>query len=425
MDIQFNTKKVSINGYEYTILLHNKVVEQNSGTDTASCALLALCNVLLLSPGLSNVARNLVTFINARQQVSKNDLIQTLSYMGIQQNNTIDINQLLQTLPNLCYHTKTTSDSNSQQLETVTVNPVFNGSFEDGMNMSIFRLYNVGLVHGWIISPVLDPVAYDHVSKYSYENAQRVLIQSYDINRNNLQVANADAILQDANYLKSFLARSATQLTEYGLNHLKEIMVEKSFAVLYRNDGYFTLHKNNGELYILVVDNNYNDSNDIVWKSLKSVSGNQDSYYTGDFIPASAERTMTHVTTTSNHAQVHRTISNPFHDKSEDNVRGTQTNPEGNDAQQQLQDDELLARKLQEQEDEEYAAALRNTYVAGKPPVTKNHNQRKGQSRLDKTDEHNPDSMDKNKKKKKIKNKLFSKKNKSSSGKKGSSCTIM
>lgn len=425
MDILFNTKKVSINGYEYTILLHNKIVEQNNGTDAASCALLALCNVLLLSPGLSNMARNLITLINSRQQVSKKDLIQTLSYIGVQQNNTININQLLQTLPDLCYHTETTSNLNSQRLETLTVDPVFNGSFEDGMNMSIFRLYNVGLVHGWIISPELDPVAYNHVSKYSYENAQRVLVQSYDINKNNLQVANADAILQDANYLKSFLARSATQLTEYGLNHLKEIMVEKSFAVLYRNDGYFTLHKNNGELYILVVDNNYTDSNDIVWKSLKSVSGNQDSYYTGNFIPASIERTMTHATTTSNPIQVNHTISNPFHDKSEDNVKDNQINPEGIDPQQQLQDDELLARKLQEQEDEEYAAALRNTYVAGGPPINGNHNQRKRQSRFDRADKYNPDSMDNNKKKKKSKKKLFSKKNKPSNRKKGSSCTIM
>lgn len=425
MDILFNTKKVSINGYEYTILLHNKVVEQNNGNDAASCALLALCNVLLLSPGLANMARNLITLINSRQQVSKSDLVQTLSYIGVQQNNTININQLLQTLPNLCYHTETTSNPNSQQWETLTIDPVFNGSFEDGMNMSIFRLYNVGLVHGWIISPELDPVAYDHVSKYSYENAQRVLVQSYDINKNNIQVANADAILQDANYLKSFLARSATQLTDYGLNHLKEIMVEKSFAVLYRNDGYFTLHKNNGELYILVVDNNYTDSNDIVWKSLKSVSGNQDSYYTGNFIPASIERTLTQATTTSNPVQVDHTISNPFHDKNEDNVGDNQVHQQEDDPQQQLQDDELLARRLQEQEDEEYAAALRNTYRTDRLTNSGNRNERGRQSKFNRTDRYNPDPMDKNKGKKKLKNKLFSKKNKSGNKKKSSDCTIM
>ena len=425
MDTVFNTKKVSINGYEYTILLHNQAVEQNNGIDAASCALLALCNVLLLSPGLSNMARNLITLINSRQQVSKNDIIQILSRIGVEQNNTIDINHLLQILPNLCYHTETTSKPNSQELETLTVDPVFNGSFENGMSMSIFRLYNVGFVHGWMISPELDPVAYDHVSQYSYEKAQRVLVQSYDIKRNNLQVANADEILQDANYLKSFLARSATQLTDYGLNHLKEIMVEKSFAVLYRNDGYFTLHKNNGELYILVVDNNYSDSNDIVWKSLKSVSGNHDSYYTGNFIPASVERTMTHATYTSNSVPMDHTISNPFQDKNEDNVRYSQVGLEGNNPQQQLEEDELLARRLQEQEDEEYAAALRSTYVTTTSHANTNQKQRQRQSRYGRKDEYNSDSKDKNKKKKKLKNKIFSNKNKSNKGKKNSSCIIM
>ena len=425
MDTVFNTKKVSINGYKYTILLHSQAAEQNNGTDAASCALLALCNVLLLSPGLSNMTRNLITLINSRQQVSKNDIIQILSRIGVQQNNTIDINHLLQILPNLCYHTETTSNPNSQELDTLNVDPVFNGSFENGMVMSIFRLYNVGLVHGWMISPELDPVAYDHVSKYSYKKAQGVLVQLYDIKRNNLQVANADEILQDANYLKSFLARSATQLTDYGLNHLKEIMVEKSFAVLYRNDGYFTLHKNNGELYILVVDNNYSDSNDIVWKSLKSVSGSQDSYYTGNFIPASVERTMTHATYTSSPVQIDHTTSNPFQDKNEDNVRYSQVGLNRNNPQQQLEDDELLARRLQEQEDEEYAAALRDKYVPGGPYAKNNQNHCRRPSKFGRTNEDNSNSKDTNKRKKKLKNKILSRKDKSSNRKKNSSCTIV
>ncbi|CAL9732977.1 ubiquitin carboxyl-terminal hydrolase MIY1 [Monosporozyma unispora] len=431
MDTLFNTKRVSINGYDYTILLHNKEVEQTNENSNVSCALLALCNVLLLSPGLAAMARNLITLTQNRPRVSKQDIVQVLSYMGVQQNNTIDINQLLQTLPNLCHHIDSVVDQ-GQQLEMLPIDPEFNGSFEDGMAMSIFRLYNVGLVHGWIINPEADPVAYEHVSRYSYENAQRVLVQSYDIKKNNVQVANGDAILQDANYLKSFLARSATQLTDYGLSHLKEIMVEKSFAVLYRNDQYYTLHKNNGELYILVVDNHYNDANDIVWKSLTSVNGHQDAFYTGSFIQASVGRTVTHATSYS--MPIDNTVSNPFQDNSTAQNRTSQpvvqqsnNTPVVENEQQQLEDDELLARRLQEQEDQEYAEAVRNTYVAG-GPQRRRTNQRSRQSQFGRNDEPEYEfgANDKKKSKNKLKNKLFSRKNKSKSkGKKDSDCIVM
>lgn len=432
MDTLFNTKRVSINGYDYTILLHSQDTahSHDGNNQNVSCALIALCNVLLLSPGLSHMAKNLITLTQNRQQVSKQDIVQVLSYIGVQQNDTIDINQLLQTLPNLCNHDN--DNPQQQSVQNLPVDPEFNGSFEDGMAMSIFRLYNVGLVHGWLISPETDPVAYEHVSRYSYENAQRVLVQSYDIKKGDLQVANSDSILEDANYLKSFLARSATQLTEYGLSHLKEIMVEKSFAVLYRNDEFFTLHKNNGGLYVLVVDNNYQDTNDIVWKSLKSISGNQDALYTGTFIQASVGRTLTHATSYS--IPVEATVTNPFQDSNtnandtNNNIISDNNHIEGQtaDREQQLEDDELLARRLQEQEDQEYADAVRNTYVGGRQRRRTNQRGRRSQYGADEP-EMEPQGKDKKKKRTKLKNKLFSKKDKSkkSGGKKDSDCVVM
>lgn len=151
--------------------------------------------------------------------------------------------------------------------------------------MSIFRLYNVGIVHGWIIDGDNDPNSYEHVSKYSYMGAQKVLVQLYEIQKNNAQFENSEQIQSDAPYLKSFLARSATQLTEYGLNHLREILVERSYAVLFRNDHFCTLYKNNGELFTLVTDPTYRNRKDINWQSLKSVNGSQDSYYTATSFP--------------------------------------------------------------------------------------------------------------------------------------------
>lgn len=319
MNLNFATKSIQINGCPYKILLQN---------DNGPCALVALANVFLLAPRHAREAQELIYLIKRSNSVSLNDLVQALANIGIQNQHgaNTDINQLLQLLPQL--HTG------------LNINPIFNGSFEDGVEMSIFRLYNVGIVHGWIIDGDSDPVAYDHVSKYSYEEAQRVLVQSYDINKNKLQVSNASQILEDANYIKSFLARSATQLTECGLRHLREILVEKSFAILFRNDHFSTIYKNNGELFTLVTDLGFKNRKDIVWQALKSVNGSQDAFYTGNFIPTSLERTETTAT-----AQNDSFVSNPFSDQNETGVGATNTMSE----LQQIQNDEQLARRLQEE----------------------------------------------------------------------------
>nr|CAI6519514.1 BFH_HP1_G0019220.mRNA.1.CDS.1 [Saccharomyces cerevisiae] len=336
MDVTFLTKNVQINGTQFKILLQNGQGE---------CALIALANVLLISPAHARYAQEISRLVRGKETVTLNELVQTLADMGVQNPNGTDVDkqQLLQILPQL--------------YSGLNINPEFNGSFEDGVEMSIFRLYNVGIVHGWIIDGDNDPNSYEHVSKYSYMGAQKVLVQSYEIQKNNAQFENSEQIQSDAPYLKSFLARSATQLTEYGLTHLREILVERSYAVLFRNDHFCTLYKNNGELFTLVTDPTYRNRKDINWQSLKSVNGSQDSYYTGNFIPTSLERTETTAT-----GQNESYISNPFSDQNTGHVTSNQVNS-GTSGVQQIEDDEELARRLQEQEDMRAANNMQNGYA--------------------------------------------------------------
>ncbi|CAI4463830.1 conserved hypothetical protein [Saccharomyces cerevisiae RM11-1a] len=336
MDVTFLTKNVQINGTQFKILLQNGQGE---------CALIALANVLLISPAHARYAQEISRLVRGKETVTLNELVQTLADMGVQNPNGTDVDkqQLLQILPQL--------------YSGLNINPEFNGSFEDGVEMSIFRLYNVGIVHGWIIDGDNDPNSYEHVSKYSYMGAQKVLVQSYEIQKNNAQFENSEQIQSDAPYLKSFLARSATQLTEYGLTHLREILVERSYAVLFRNDHFCTLYKNNGELFTLVTDPTYRNRKDINWQSLKSVNGSQDSYYTGNFIPTSLERTETTAT-----GQNESYISNPFSDQNTGHVTSNQVNS-GASGVQQIEDDEELARRLQEQEDMRAANNMQNGYA--------------------------------------------------------------
>ncbi|CAB4254279.1 similar to Saccharomyces cerevisiae YGL082W Putative protein of unknown function [Maudiozyma barnettii] len=333
MNVNFETKEISVNGSSHYILLQTN--------DEEPSALVALTNVLLLSPSLSSFARNLINLVGSKRSVAMYELVETLANIGIQNPNGINtnINQLLQILPQL--------------QNGLMVNPEFNGSFEDSVEISIFRLYSTGIVHGWIFDSARDPVASEHVSKYSYQEAQRIIVQSYDLMKLEQQQrldAEQREIVEDATYLKSFLARSASQFTEYGLEHLKELLVERSFAVLYRNEHFYTLYKNNGELYTLVSDYAHKLNSDVVWKSLKSVNGSQDTYQTGSFIPATASN----VTSAQN---LTAEVSNPFGDDDHPNdgtaydggmshLPQSSAPPAG-----QMEDDEELARMLQEEED--------------------------------------------------------------------------
>lgn len=342
MNVSFETKEVRINGNVAHILLQ--------ADDKEPSALIALANVLLLSPGLAMFARNLIALVQSRRTVAMSELVETLANIGIQNPSSVNtnINQLLQILP---------------QLQSgLMVNPEFNGSFEDSVEISIFRLFNVGIVHGWMVdgSSGADPVAYDHVSKYSYQEAQRALVQSYDLQGVDPQTMAPQEreICDDAVYLKSFLARSASQFTEYGLTHLREILVERSFAVLYRNEHFYTLYKNGGELYTLVSDRAHSYNSEVVWKSLKSVNGSQDAYNTGSFIPVTVSA---NAQPASNGRDAQRqSVSNPFGDQAHDdsyngnNIAPQQSAPE----QQQMDDDEELARALQEEEDRAAADRL-------------------------------------------------------------------
>lgn len=307
--MEFTTKTIKFEGLKRNILLQN---------ENGPCALVALTNLLVLSPQHKRDAQELIQLLNSNYVVSLQDLITTFANIGVMMDNgqSEDVNELLQLLPQL--HAG------------LNVNPAFNGTFHDNQALALFRLFQVSLTHGWLVDPEQNIQQYERVSHYSYDDAQNLLVQAYDIQNNSVEVENPDDILQDAQYLKSFLARSATQLTEYGIHHLNELLVEGSYAVFFRNDHFSTLHKRNGELFLLVTDLGFKDRADMVWQELKSVKGSHDGFFTADFLPTSLERAD--VTAGTEIAEY------------------SQSEPE--------MTDEQLARMLQEEEDAQYVKNL-------------------------------------------------------------------
>ncbi|AET37972.1 MINDY family deubiquitinase Ecym_2223 [Eremothecium cymbalariae DBVPG len=331
MSLEFETKQVAINGRDLRILLQN---------ENGPCALIALSNVLLICPNNSKHSEELKKLVE-QPVIKLQDLVTALADIAVQNTGESykDTDQLLRLLPQL--HTG------------LSVNPAFDGSFTDGAEMSLFRLFQVSLVHGWLLGPENFPQDYEKLSRYSYEDAQKLIVQSHDIQQGIMSpTVHQHSILKDAQNLRSFFARSATQLTTYGLQHLKQIIMEGSYAVLFRNDHFATICKQNGELFTLVTDLGYKYRSDIVWQSLSFVNGSGDTFHTGEFIPTRLD--LSSVPAAASYAET--APANPFADPSE-----SQTGPSLPSDSAFLTDEEL-ARHLQQEEDNQYARAIQRSY---------------------------------------------------------------
>lgn len=315
MNLLFETKKVKISGSEYRIVLQN---------ENGPCALIALINILLISNQHKNKVPELTKLVDEKRIIQLESLISVLANIAVQNSldtQIQDVNQLLQLLPRL--HTG------------LNINPKFDGSIKDTNEMSLFRLFNVHVVHGWLIDPYQNLNQYECVRHHSYDDAQKLLVQAYDIQQNNLNVQHKDQILQDANYLKSFLECTPAQLTDYGLGYLKTVLTEGSYAVLFRNDHFSTIHMKNGNLFILITDLGFKDCEDITWQSLESVNGSQDLFFTGDLVPIMLHNNVMKFDGSSNHR-------NHTADLNEYLILDQDTN---------FMTDEELAQHLQEKED--------------------------------------------------------------------------
>ncbi|EJS41470.1 YPL191C [Saccharomyces arboricola H-6] len=309
MELSFTTKSVEINGQNHKILLQN---------ENGPCALLALANVMILSPKHTQFSCQLIQLVNKKNEIFLRELVQVLADIGLQvtDNSGTDVSELLTLLPQL--H------------KGLDINPEFNGSFENSREMSIFRLFNVDLVHGWVVDNSSNIATNEKLSRYSYESAQRVLTQAADINSGISRDDNSKEILDDAMHIELFLNESPTQLTTFGLQLLRQKLPHNMYSILFRNDHFSTLYKYKDQLYTLVTDFGYKNCKDIVWQSLVSVDGSGDVFFAADFSSAKAdERQLSHQT---------------------ENVFETDNIPV--EEAQQIENDKELARHLQQQEQE-------------------------------------------------------------------------
>ncbi|KAF2823682.1 hypothetical protein CC86DRAFT_354864 [Ophiobolus disseminans] len=266
------------------------------------CPLLALVNALVLSTP-SGIETALVETLRTREQVSLGLLLDAVfdelmsGRRGTAAQELPDVSDLYKFL--LALHTG------------LNVNPLFvpeteagngnamltshpdgrTGGFENTPDMKLYRTFNIPLLHGWL--PEADSeahAAFNRVAK-SYDTSQYVQFQEEELDAK-LQsgeplTMDEQQMFTDIHAIKEFLGQWPTQLTDHGLNVMRDSIQQGQVAILFRNDHFSTLFKDprTDKLLTLVTDQGYSGHDEIVWESLVDVNGQGSELYSGDFRP--------------------------------------------------------------------------------------------------------------------------------------------
>ncbi|KAG5356611.1 hypothetical protein CKK34_5982 [Yarrowia sp. E02] len=294
--------------------------------ENGPCPFIALVNTLVFTEAMSPIppgpGRPISALLENKEMVSKNLLLdhlgQWLLGIGSRQNgphvNPDDLNTCLRLLPEL--------------YSGLNINPRFDGTFEEGPELALFRAFEVDVVHGWIADPK-ESYHDDVMEVGSYDAAQLLQIEATEEGK--MKKKEREALHRQLAATFDFMDDNPSQLTTYGIRYIEEILVPGSVCVFFRNNHFATLYKQptSGRLFSLVTDRELCGRNGIVWISLEGTSGTDDTFYTGGF---DLVQMMTEQEQEESRRRAHQTVeaTNDFH----------------------------LAKQIQEQDDAEYARQI-------------------------------------------------------------------
>ena len=201
----------------------------------------------------------------------------------------------------------------------VDVNLTDGSCAKNCFDTTIFDAFSLNFVHGWCREPTLGITS----------DAVFAELQTYDALQDFLLKGNSELAAE----VQDWFVTNSTQLTEYGLQQMNQVLQPDLVSVFFRNNHFSTLYKGtNQDLYLLITEKDFSKYRNYVWQSLNSVSGGEDLFFTGDLVPM-------------------------FEDSEPTSVGGV---------------DLEMARALQEDEDKAMAAALQKEFNSKKPaPKTK------------------------------------------------------
>ncbi|KAG0373492.1 hypothetical protein BGX24_011624 [Mortierella sp. AD032] len=288
-----------------------KIITQN---ENGPCPLLALCNTLILQGkvairpydrptiGYDHLLELLADYLLNEEPSGSNAAIQRVGehVEAEKVNSRLEIESALRLLPHLEHG--------------LDVNVFFKSirGFEPTAELGLFHTFGVELVHGWVVSPVIDTPMYELVDGpvgiTSYNKAVECIVSGDDaggglvvedmsgnvtpispfnrtIERSRTTTGGSDTVsknekIRQALVVQEFMNTTKTQLTHYGLHVLQESLPEGHLCAFFRNNHFCTLFKNpmDGTLYTLVTDQSLAHELSIVWESLVDIDG------AGDFL---------------------------------------------------------------------------------------------------------------------------------------------
>lgn len=146
------------------------------------------------------------------------------------------------------------------------VNVRFTGvkDFEYTPECIVFDLLRIPLYHGWLLDPE-SPEVLAAVGNCSYNQLVENII--------NNKSSTKPELVTEALIAEAFLERTASQLTYHGLCELNTTLAEEELCVLFRNNHFITLHKRKDRMYQLVTDQGFLNEPDVIWETLVNVEG--------------------------------------------------------------------------------------------------------------------------------------------------------
>ncbi|CAG8718738.1 25573_t:CDS:2 [Dentiscutata erythropus] len=186
------------------------------------------------------------------------------------------------------------------------VNVRFNSihGFEPTAELSVFDIFGVELVHGWVVDPQDEETWEVVIGKCgSYNKAVECVVGGDSVSKG-VVLESSDCIsdmgfdksersanamenvrVRDALITSQFLDASKTQLTYHGLLTLSEALPPGNLCVFFRNNHFSTLYKHpqNSTLYILVTDAGFVNEHSVVWESLIDVDQSASEFVNGQF----------------------------------------------------------------------------------------------------------------------------------------------
>lgn len=252
----FDTKSIEWTDTQGNVKKSNILLQNKNGP----CPLVALVNNLILSD------HKIGAFTQGKPAISVQGILDQLGEIladNLHASNEYDFETVFALLPHL--------------ITGLNINPRFDGTFDDGPEMAIFRLYDTDIVHGWICDPQ-SPYYETLMSVGSYDQTQSLLIR---VAQETTSVTEQDH--ERAAAVHSFTEEYGSQLTPTGITFLKELINPGQPCVFFRNNHFATLYKRANELYILVTDSGLKDEPRIIWQKLSDVSGREDTFYNGAF----------------------------------------------------------------------------------------------------------------------------------------------